>query len=1237
MKKLSALTVLALVLCLADANAQVPVKQAIFEELPARKPLMKQTVLVDNGKVNGKIITPAGPEFLKLAKDVQSAVQLATGAKLEIISADKIANQRGEFIKSEPHQNIVALGSMENNGLIAHLYYRSYCPADAMYPGKEGYIVQTVSDPWGKGANAIVLGGSTIAGVKKATERFAKDLTKGRTLSIPRALKYETSEKPISNPTDDEIAKILVQSAIDFKNGKQAGLFNPIIQAGNAYSMSGNEGQAKLFRELLFLEYDLKTNSPAAFDSPWGGAADFLFAPLISVWDRVEESPTITEEDRKKVLKIILEYIRYYETYAYIPAFKTSIIRHNHHTFPGQGFTAAGQYFGKYYPGYSEAKKWTNMGDDCFRIQLQSWKSQEDCSAYGGISARHMGFYSTTRSDFSWFDSGRADIAGNLAIMTMDNLGLQCAFGDVAGFNPRSNMALWTFLTMVERNGRYSWAMNKSHTASSRPGEALNMPVSVNPVEPTDLLGTKYIPIDSLFYTSLNGRGTVPMKQAFDKISFRSSFDPQTPYMVIDGINVGYHGHKDGNSVLRLTDRGRIWLAEGDYIKSSPKFHNTLLIFRDGEASAMPPFVRRELVADLPEVGMTRTTTVNYGGTDWTRNIIWDKKRAFVFIDEVKANSDETYNIQTHWHTLGKPTLAGNTFSLSQQGESFSIQNLDGSRLRTFADTEIGKNWIGYKYADPVINTLQQMRGQVLRKGEKVYVINVMSSDSEGKTPVKAARVNDYSLLLGSGKDQALIGAGGVTLAGLETDAQLYFLSNERLALGGARKLSLNNKLIFQSVDSISAEVSSKRMTISTEKATKVTFPSGEKIIIDGSSAKGVKENGQLTIDLPAGTHTISGFLLPENFAIKFPAKTPAKNSTPAALSERLLVEKAQFTPIKSSGTRPTAADKNGIYTAGSDGILYALTADAKAKWQYTVGGDITAVWAGKLAKDAPERIVAGNAKGRIVVLDLSGKLIWEQQVPLYKDTQAIMYFTSADLAGDGNRSLIAGGSNWYHYAYDIKGKLLWEYLSLHMSSTGTAVDLDGDGKQEVIAGTNYSSWYAITPEGKMKWTLSRVGPAANAIVAEDLTGEGKPGVYIAGAEGNLYSVSADGKRPWTYNTGDGATSLELLDVNGDGKKEILVGTLNASLLAVKADGTRLWRTDVGEPIRSMTQTDMDGDGRAEIIVGTEDGHVIALNREGKPIASWSTTGSVDKLIAIDQGRVVASTSTSRIVVLGMK
>jgi hypothetical protein len=1241
MKKLLVL-ILVILLYQSYTCAQTSDNQ-LLNTVPERKPLIFNTLITDKGKPNAIIVTANTPELQKLATKVQLAVKAATGAKLEIVDVKKIANQRGEFPGAAPAKSMIVLGNLQNNGLIAHLYFRGYCAVDANYPGRAGYVVQTVCDPWATGANAIILGGSDMLGIDKATDHFCADLPKDTTLSISRNLKAVIKNKyNAPDLTDADIAKFLVQATADFKAGKHNGLFPFISGAGNSYKLTGKEGQAKLFRELLFLEYKLRINSPNDFDSPWGGGADMQFMPLITAWDNVEESPSISDEDRRKILAIILEYIHYYEHYAYIPGFKTATIRHNHHTFPGQGFSAAGQYFTKYYPNYTDGPKWLKMGDDCFRVQQQSWKSQENSSAYVGIAMRHMCYYATSRSDFTWFDSGRANIAGNLAIMTMDNLGSQCAFGDMEGYNPQSHFDLWKYLSTVERNGRYSWAINKAgKTFGPLRPENDTLAVYVKPIEPTDLTGTKYMPVDSLFYFSLNGigasAGKVPRSQTFDKLTFRSSFDPQKQYLAIDGINTGYHSHRDGNSVLRLSDHGRIWLADADYIKASAKYHNTLLIFRDGEATPMPLFIKRDLVADLPSIGITRTTMADYGGTDWTRNVIWDKERAFVFIDEVKANSTGPFSVRTLWHTLGKPEFKGNTFNLTQKGEQFSIQNLDGSQLRNFADTETGKNWATYKFADPVVNTLQQTRSMTLKKGDKMYVINVMSAQIEGNTPIAAVRVDDSSLLLGTGSKQALVGTGKIKLSNMETDAQLYWIARERIALAGVQELRLAGKKIFNSADSVSAELSAAGIVLCADKATKITFyNAGNKVWIDGSAVKQQAKNGILTIPLKAGKHTLTGLLLPKVFSIQFPSPSIVNNKPVVDLGAKKLIEKSQFTPSNATGDRPFTIGEDGAYMAGNDGTLYALTADLKTRWTYKVGSDIRAVWTGKLEKNAPERIVAGNAEGRIVVIDQTGKLLWEQQVPLYRNTRQVNYLLSADLAGDGNRALIVGSQNWYNYAYDASGKMLWNYLCVHGASCGGAFDLDGDGKQEVLSGTEYYTWAAVNPNGKVKWSI-RGGPGANDIAAADLNGNGKPMTFTAGADGYLYAIDADGKRPWTYSTGDGATSILFKDVTGDGKQEVLAGTLSNDVLAIGADGKRIWRRDIGEPVLCMAQADLDGDGKTEIIIGTADGHVIALNNNGFPTASWGGGASINKLIALPNGKVAAGTSAGKLVILGIE
>ena len=131
---------LSLFICPSNAHAQTETN------LPERKPFILNTLLVDKGKPNAIIVSPEAPEYNRVAKKVQEAIYISTGARLQIVNDGEVANKRGE-LKSAPVKNMIVLGNLSSSGLIAHLYFRSYCAVDAVYPGRERYVVQTVCDP----------------------------------------------------------------------------------------------------------------------------------------------------------------------------------------------------------------------------------------------------------------------------------------------------------------------------------------------------------------------------------------------------------------------------------------------------------------------------------------------------------------------------------------------------------------------------------------------------------------------------------------------------------------------------------------------------------------------------------------------------------------------------------------------------------------------------------------------------------------------------------------------------------------------------------------------------------------------------------------------------------------------------------------------------------------------------------------------------------------------------------
>ena len=71
---------------------------------------------------------------------------------------------------------IVLLGNINNNRAIITQYAAFRCAADARYPGHDGYVLRTISNPHGTGPNQILIGASTDAGARRGVAAFLNAL-----------------------------------------------------------------------------------------------------------------------------------------------------------------------------------------------------------------------------------------------------------------------------------------------------------------------------------------------------------------------------------------------------------------------------------------------------------------------------------------------------------------------------------------------------------------------------------------------------------------------------------------------------------------------------------------------------------------------------------------------------------------------------------------------------------------------------------------------------------------------------------------------------------------------------------------------------------------------------------------------------------------------------------------------------------------------------------------------------
>ncbi len=218
----------------------------------------------------------------------------------------------------------------------------------------------------------------------------------------------------------------------------------------------------------------------------------------------------------------------------------------------------------------------------------------------------------------------------------------------------------------------------------------------------------------------------------------RASFDPGREYLWLDGLSNGGHKHDDGNSISRITDRGRIWLADNDYIRSLPKFHNSLLVFKDGQAVAIPAYCELEAAADGPQQGLSRTVVRNYNGVDWHRTIVWNKGKCFLVFDDLVAQEAADFDFHCLWHTVGEVRLTAEGLEVEQKGPRFFVKNAPGVQLKLSHDAELGRNWAGYPFAKPVVHSLRQVKSVRLAKGQRAGFANLLYA-SDDATPQQFA------------------------------------------------------------------------------------------------------------------------------------------------------------------------------------------------------------------------------------------------------------------------------------------------------------------------------------------------------------------------------------------------------------------------------------------------------------------------------------------------------------------
>jgi len=1256
------------------------------------KALRINTPLVTAGRASAVICPADAPACKAAAEALRDAIKQATGVESPVKSADQLTADEFEST------NAILLGHLDNHRWIARLYHQFFVCLDVGFTGRNGYELRSVHDPFGKGHNYIVCGGSAAEGTALAAKRLAAlieqagrpgNLELGRLLEV--VFDANDSREPPHSPLSDKQRDALVANGkrLFTSAGQARSAVSSLVECGVAFHRTGDRAQGEAFRGMLHALLDYYKNDAyingdgmGRYDADFRDSWTYEVAVL---WDLTEESGLFSDDERLEftnlVARLALECTVYQgwssETAKRVWA-KRNEIAHNHLTFPALGLLFAGHYFQRHYQA-AWADDWLKIAHGVFRGQRRCAKPQEDAACYQWLVVIHTMIYSLAEDDRTFFDEGHARQTARLALTVLDNAGYQAAFGDhdslkaAAGVAAPLQIAGWYY-----RDAGFVWGAALAGRDHWFPLRQLYT-CAVQPTAPTDHVGASVVPLPEPNYKftavqSVNAvKPNLPWSETFDKLALRAGWQRDSEYLLLDGFGRGNHMHFDANAIVSFAAGGEPLLVDGEYIKNGPKYHNSLLILRDGVA-ADPPAVAGLGRADyLASAGYTRTWLADYSGADWTRAMLWRPGNYLLVSDEVAARVPGDFTLRCCWRPWGEARLTGRSLSVTHAPMRLSLENADASQLRYHTRRVFDRLPIG---------CLAEQVNRTLQPGQHYRFVNLVHADPTSsprrllvRQVADGAAVVEYP----GGVDVVLFRGAASNFSDVQSDAELLAFSRTSLLAAGCTSLAISGQTILATDQPVACE-----WGITGEAVINCTKPTHLRV---------ATATGNVDVSVPAGRSRWQCQSPFANALARLIAKAialPAWQSSSdigEAAAAREIAPRWQFdriarTPeplkIVSVASSVPPREKPGPLAnlidrrfAGSvDSVMWlpgakpVITAELPApihieqvvlrEWQFGAGNDIGQRLV-ELSNDgfkADVRRVPGEFRkagtGRsgtnvhtLMAIDV-GQSARQVRISLAPATaKAAIYLAEFELRGipedspteltalaaghiTGKQSCaIAATRGGTIQAVLAGGKELWRYDSpRHDAIRGLAcIDVDGDGSDEIAFGDAAGYLGLLDGQGKLRWEseLPRyrgLTSDVRTIFPAHLRDRNRADIVCGAASWQYFAFDVGGRMLWKHVIyAHAATVGCAADFTGDGRQSVIAGNTYYTLNAIASDGKRLWRSsNIGPEMTAVAATDLDGDGQREALTGVDSGYLHAFDRKGK--ALWKVNLG-DRITAI--------------------
>ena len=246
-------------------------------------------------------------------------------------------------------RNLIMLGCAEDNPAIFNLYMRHLVILDSRYPGRGGWNVRTLHDPFADGHNVIFAGGSDEEGHRAAVDALLGVLREHPAGPLPR------------------LALIRYPKADQIRLGwgcEWDGFFGygPMSRNFAAFYMTGDKKYVDAALKVAFPDKEqiVRNNRMDRYDDgadPIAKPYHYWASNLVLYWDMIEEDPVFSPEVRLKFTRKLYEQMQYWIRSGYGGWYRIyqnprphTFLGDRHYMMEALCVYTVAQYFNKYYP-----------------------------------------------------------------------------------------------------------------------------------------------------------------------------------------------------------------------------------------------------------------------------------------------------------------------------------------------------------------------------------------------------------------------------------------------------------------------------------------------------------------------------------------------------------------------------------------------------------------------------------------------------------------------------------------------------------------------------------------------------------------------------------------------------------------------------------------------------------------------------------------------------------------------